>query len=113
MPYFQIAKKVEIPASSAVTVEIESGVPYYNMVIYLNGNAINLSVQPMFGGANDGVATAVAAPIHTKIYQMSQDLVRPATTGIAGVTPLKSAVKFTNSDVSDAVIDLLVVALTP
>jgi len=114
MQYLQLVKVIEIAGGGGIqVVELESGSPYRNLAMFLHGDAVAVSAQPLFGGQIDGAATAVAGPVAKKIYQAADYEVRPATQGLPpGVVPLKSALRLTNTDGATAKLSVFIVALT-
>ena len=116
--FLQIAKVVELAAAGdpgdVQVITLESGTPYRHLAMYLQGEAVAVTAQPLFGGAVDGAATNVTGPIHQKIYQQTVDEFRPTTRGSIfqgnGLVPLKSELRLTNTDTAPAKLSVFILA---
>ena len=111
--YINIAQKVDLAANGSpgdsVIIPVEVGAPYRHLAMFLHGQAANVTAQPLFGGANDGAATAVAGAIAQKIFQMTVDEIRPPTNGLPNdVIPLKSELQLTNGDANPATLNVFI-----
>ena len=107
MNYLSYTRRFELAAAGVVTVALECGVPYkdYTAFVAIAGaGTISVSIQPLFGGANDGSAVVYSAAGLKKAYQSASDEIRPPTTGLQKnpadsdvVAPVKSELQITNN----------------
>ena len=117
MPYVQVNKVVTLAPTgqpgSVVVVELDVGMPYFQYCAWVAGSATNVSVQPLFGGLNDGSAFVVNTTVAKKVLQTAVEELRPATTGLVdGSTAAKSALQLTNTDSHAATLTVMLVART-
>jgi hypothetical protein len=118
--YVSSTRKYTIGNAETVTVELETSSPYQDLTVWVHvssGGTVNLSAQPLFGGANDGGATTFNAISVKKVKQITVDEVRPQTQGLhnhpddnSSVSVLKSAVAITNSSADDAEVSVYLLA---
>jgi hypothetical protein len=120
--FVSLTRKMTLQAAEVKVITFEVGAPYRNYTAWVAvaGKAtINVSVQPLFGGASDGSATAFAAVAVKKVYQVADDEMRPQTSGInrhpdddGPPNPVKSEVQITNSGANPAEVSVYLIALT-
>lgn len=114
--YILLSKMVELAATTTSgdkqTISLEVGVPYRHVAMYVSGEAVDVDIQPKFGGANDGAATSVIGPVAKKVYQSASDEIRPPTRGLAAhIFPIKTEVELTNNDTDPAKLGIIIVAV--
>jgi hypothetical protein len=121
MQYVELTRSMKIGAGATVTVGLECTVPYRNYTAWVHvGQTATLSVQPKFGGVNDGSAVAVTAIGPKKVYQVAVDEIRPSTK-ITGINPgdvsappgLVSELAITNSGGTEVTVGVYMIAITP
>jgi len=124
--YLQLARQIKLAAAggaNVTTISFEFGAPYHHLTMWVRANTIggtvNVTAQPLFGDVNNGTSTAVGNSTPTKVYQMADFEMRPATnitikhpSDINPATPLKSALKLTNNDSSGVEISVFMVAIS-
>jgi hypothetical protein len=108
-------KRVIVTGGTTVTLTFESGIPYANFVAWvrlLSGTGvIDVDVQPMFGGSDDGSPVNFAAESTQKVFQMAVDEIRPPTSVQAhpddagAAYPLKTELRIINNE-DDVVLDI-------
>lgn len=120
--YLQLAKKVVLaPTGSpgdAITVALESGTPYRHYIAWVHvagGGTIDVDAQPLFAGENDGVLTNFAAAGAQKVFQVTQEEIRPATRlnikdQLQIPTLLKSELEITNNGANPVTISIYMLA---
>ena len=121
MQYVELTRSVKVGAGATVTIGLECSVPHRNYTAWVHiGKAATLSVQPKFGGVNDGSAVAVTTIGPKKVYQVAVDEIRPSTK-IQGTHPgdesappgLVSELAITNSGGSEVVVGVYMIAIAP
>jgi len=112
--FVNLAKKLTIAGGGGVeTVTLEHGYPYRNYTAWVsipNAGVLNVSVQPKFGGYDDGSAVSFTAAGVKKVKQTVTDELRPPTRDNNGVSPLKSELVITNSAVAAIEANIYVLA---
>jgi hypothetical protein len=122
--HLQLTRKIALTASGGAkdteTITLESGYPYRHLCMWvrvLGTGVINVSAQPLFGGVNDGYATAIADTDPVKVFQVTQEELRPATRGIQKhpddpgvVEPLKSELQLTNGGAGAVQVNVFILA---
>jgi hypothetical protein len=121
-----VARRVVLEATGGadvVTVAVESGTPYRHYMAWVKVYAatINVSVQPLFGGQNDGAAVVINTAPPNKVIQVPIEEIRPPTNNIQkhpdDMSPpivLKSELQITNSAAVPATVDIwMIAAATP
>lgn len=121
MNYLSYTRKIELASGGVSTVTLECGAPYKDYTAWVGiagAGTITVSVQPLFGGANDGSAVAYAAAGVKKVYQTPADEMRPPTTGLHKnpadndvVEAVKSELKITNGGTGPVVASVYISAL--
>jgi hypothetical protein len=117
--YVELDRYVLVPGSGVVTLGLACGAPYKNYTGWVYcGSTPNLSVQPKFGGVNDGAAVTVNAVGPKKVFQVAVDEIRPSTNpgqnpSDDSVAPsLISQLVITNNDADDIMVGVYMVALS-
>ncbi len=119
--FVELDRLLTIPASNTITVGLECSVPYGDYTAWVFSGAVpNLSVQPKYGGVNDGAAVVVNAAGAKKVFAVAANEIRPSTNikvknpGDDGPAPsLKPELAITNNDSKEAKIGVYMVAITP
>ena len=116
--YAELYRYVSVPASGTVTLGLACSTPYKNYTAWVYcGSTPNLSVQPLFGGVNDGAAVVVNAVGPKKVFQVAVDEVRPSTN--PGKNPgddvappsLLSEIAITNNAITAIMVGVYMVAI--
>ena len=116
--YTEQYRYVSVPASGTVTIGLECSNPYKNYTAWVFcGSMPTLSVQPKFGGVNDGAAVVVNAVGPKKVFQVAVDEVRPSTHIIAtsphdesAPPSLKSELAITNNALTSIMVGVYMLA---
>jgi len=105
--------------ADTITLSLESGTPYRHYIAWakVHASTINVSIQPQFGGENDGAVVNIITAPPVKVFQVPQEEVRPPTRGInkhpndASVpVALKSELVITNLAAVEATVDVYIMA---
>jgi len=118
--FVELTRLLTVAPSATITVGLECGSPYRNLTAWVySGATPNLSVQPKYGGVNDGSAVTVNAVGAKKVYQVAVDEVRPSTSitikhpsDDAAAPSLKPELAITNNDSKEAKIGVYMLAAT-
>jgi len=124
--HLELARRIKLEAAGgadSATLTLESGTPYrhYCAWVKVYATTINVSVQPKFGGENDGAAVVVNTAPPNKVFQVPIEEWRPSTR-LNKKHPddeslpviLKSELVITNSAAVPAVVDVwMMAAATP
>ena len=79
--YIERTRYIVIPPAGAMTIGLECGSPYKDYAAWVFcGSTPNLSVQPLYGGFNDGAPVVVNSAGPKKVFQVGGDEMRPSTT---------------------------------
>ena len=117
-----VAKRLTLEATGGAdtaTLALESGTPYRHYMAWVKvySGTINVSVQPKFGGENDGAAVVVNTALPSKVFQVPIEELRPPTrlTKPQNATEalplvLKSELVITNSAAVVATVDVFMMA---
>jgi len=121
--YLQLVKKVELAAlagapANAALFTLESGTPYRHCTSWVHvagAGIINVDVQPLIGGANDGAVVNFSSSGVKKVFQVTPEELRPATRfNISDPTQIpfiiKSELQITNKGANPVVISVYMLA---
>lgn len=115
--YQQLVKTYKLANGESAKATLETGTPYRHLTVWgrvAGGGVINVSMQPMFGGVNDGSAVVFSTAGHQKVFQVTPEEVRPATRGFPKeLEPqpkaLKSEINITNSGANPVEVNLFMI----
>lgn len=121
--HLQLVRRIKLEASGGAdttTIALESGTPYRHLNMWVRVRsiaAVNVTAQPLYGGVNDGAATAVGDSNPIKVYQIPLEEMRPATRITVkhpddsdAAESLKPALKLTNNAAAVADISVYIMA---
>lgn len=82
--YVQVTRQLKLEATGgadSATIPLEIGTPYRHLIVWAkaDGGTINVNVQPVYMGVNEGSATNLTTNAPTSAFQSSVDEIRPAT----------------------------------